>query len=135
MEGPTQEAALTSPTKSGDSISLTLTDNQLENFSVKNFTYDQLQQLAKIGLIAINNAAKDPTGSLENGEMDKKMHGDDPQNKVAAKYEVESDTEKIENTPDSITTQTFTSSEHEGIIVVPTTENIDILNQIKEEVS
>ena len=120
--------------KSGDSISLTLTDNQLENFSVKNFTYDQLQQLAKIGLIAINNATKDPLDSSENGEKDE-MHEDDLQNKVAAKCEVQSDTEKTENTPDSITKQNFTSSELEGIIVVPTTENIDILNQIKEEAS
>ena len=121
--------------KSGDSISLTLTDNQLENFSVKNFTYDQLQQLAKIGLIAINNAAKDPRDSSENGDKDKKVHEDDPQNKVAAKCEVQTDIEKMENTPESITIQNFTSSELEGIIVVPTTENIDILNQIKEETS
>lgn len=121
--------------KSGDSISLTLTDNQLENFSVKNFTYDQLQQLAKIGLIAINNAAKDPRDSSENGEKDKKVHEGDPQNKVAAKCEVQTDIEKMENTPDSITIPNFTSSELEGIIVVPTTENIDILNQIKEETS
>ena len=40
-----------------ETIALTLTDNQLENFSVTNFTYDQLAQLAKIGLIALNNAA------------------------------------------------------------------------------
>ena len=119
--------------KSGDSISLTLTDNQLENFSVKNFTYDQLQQLAKIGLIAINNAAKDPRDCSENGDKDKKEDG--PQNKVAAKCEVQTDIEKMENTPESITIQNFTSSELEGIIVVPTTENIDILNQIKEEAS
>lgn len=44
-----------------ETISLTLTDNQLENFSVNNFSYDQLQQLAKIGLLALNNASKDTT--------------------------------------------------------------------------
>jgi hypothetical protein len=42
-----------------ETIALTLTDSQLENFSVTNFSYDQLAQLAKIGLIALNNAAKD----------------------------------------------------------------------------
>lgn len=42
-----------------ETIALTLTDNQLENFSVTNFTYDQLAQLAKIGLIALNNATKE----------------------------------------------------------------------------
>ena len=42
-----------------ETISLTLTDSQLESFSVSNFTYSQLAQLAKIGLLALNNAAKD----------------------------------------------------------------------------
>jgi len=46
-----------------DTIALTLTDNQLENFSVTNFSYDQLAQLAKIGLAALNNASKEPDGS------------------------------------------------------------------------
>lgn len=42
-----------------ETISLSLTDNQLQNFSITNFTYDQLAQLAKIGLLALTNAAKD----------------------------------------------------------------------------
>ena len=54
--------------KSIETISLTLTDNQLENFSVKNFSNDQLQQLAKIGLIALNNATKDTPEGSENEE-------------------------------------------------------------------
>ena len=50
-----------------ETIALTLTDNQLENFSVTNFTYDQLAQLAKIGLIALNNAAN-------NGDEDQQQN-------------------------------------------------------------
>ena len=37
-------------------FSLTLPEGQLENFSISNLNMEQLQQLAKIGLLALNNA-------------------------------------------------------------------------------
>ena len=37
-------------------FSLTLPEGQLENFSIANLNMEQLQQLAKIGLLALNNA-------------------------------------------------------------------------------
>ncbi|XP_047145209.1 calcium-responsive transcription factor isoform X1 [Hydra vulgaris] len=46
-------------TGTSETLSLTLTDNQLENFSVANLSYEQLAQLAKIGLLVLNNAAKE----------------------------------------------------------------------------
>ena len=49
----------------GETISLTLTDNQLHNLSLNNFTYTQLAQLAKIGLLALNNATKDTVMASE----------------------------------------------------------------------
>eukprot|EP00794_Sanderia_malayensis_P012832 gene12832-14150_t len=44
-------------------FSLTLPEGQLENFSISNLNMEQLQQLAKIGLLALNNAT---TGKSSN---------------------------------------------------------------------
>ncbi len=47
-------------------FSLTLPEGQLENFSIANLNIEQLQQLAKIGLLALNNAT---TGKSSNVPM------------------------------------------------------------------
>lgn len=47
-------------------FSLTLPEGQLENFSIANLNMEQLQQLAKIGLLALNNAT---SGKSTNGPL------------------------------------------------------------------
>ena len=97
-----------------ETIALTLTDNQLENFSVTNFTYDQLAQLAKIGLIALNNAATNnddedeetttTTTTMGNHQQQVSQHQQTPRSSVSGISESHGTDEVIVNSNGGVVT-------------------------------
>ena len=92
-----------------ETIALTLTDNQLEHFSVTNFTYDQLAQLAKIGLIALNNAAN---------------NGDEESQQTPQQEEEEEIKSKEEDT--SAMTSTTQLIPHEDTVAAVTEHQVEV---------
>ena len=110
-----------------ETISLTLTDSQLESFSVTNFTYDQLAQLAKIGLLALNNAAKDTTPmTTQEGEKKELVVSPETSNTDNAVVTDESSTILLvtsDNLEEKAKIQILTGSSSSDTLVISTSDS------------